>query len=216
MKRRWFLVGTMFLLVPLILAGCGISQEVYDAAVSDLTKAQQELQSARAEMETTKAQVSELTSSLGKAETELKTAQSELGTTKAKVTELTSSLDKAETELETAQSELKATKAEYEAFKTDTISSWYSLRANLGLNGPVLGINSGLLRDNLDDVEKHCTTLTGRLATLGDAELEALWEQAYAVEGDQWNLYFEPFEKFMAAHSSRIISKSRAITKKLP
>ena len=67
MKKRWFLVGMIFLLLPWLLVGCGVAQEEYDAVVSDLGTSQQELQSVRAELETAQAKNSELTSSLEKA-----------------------------------------------------------------------------------------------------------------------------------------------------
>ena len=68
MRKRWFLVGVMFLLVPWLLTGCGIPQEQYDATTAELNTAKQELQSVKAELGTTQAKVSELTSNLGKAE----------------------------------------------------------------------------------------------------------------------------------------------------
>ena len=48
MRKRWFLVGMIFLLVPWLFGGCGIAQEQYDAIVADLGKAQQEMQSLKA------------------------------------------------------------------------------------------------------------------------------------------------------------------------
>ena len=45
MKKRWFLVGITFLLVPGLLVGCGVAQEKYDSVVAGLGKAQEELES---------------------------------------------------------------------------------------------------------------------------------------------------------------------------
>ena len=47
MRKRWFLAGMIFLLVPFLTIGCGIPQEQYDAVTFDLGTAQQELQSAK-------------------------------------------------------------------------------------------------------------------------------------------------------------------------
>jgi hypothetical protein len=51
MKKRWFFVGVALLLLSLLMVGCGISQAKYDTAVADLGKAQQELQSVKAELD---------------------------------------------------------------------------------------------------------------------------------------------------------------------
>ena len=50
MVRRWFLVGGILLWVTLLMAGCGIAQEQYDAAVAERDSAQAELQSVRDEL----------------------------------------------------------------------------------------------------------------------------------------------------------------------
>jgi len=57
--KRWFLVSVILLMVSLLLVGCGVPKEDYeavvaerDAVVADLDKAQQELQSVKAELET--------------------------------------------------------------------------------------------------------------------------------------------------------------------
>ena len=72
MKKRRYLIGMIaFLLVPLLLAGCGISPAEYGAVLSDLDKAQKELQSVKAELTTAQAKNSELTSSLSKVQAEL-------------------------------------------------------------------------------------------------------------------------------------------------
>lgn len=72
MKKRRHLAGMIaFLLVSLLLVGCGVSPEKYGAVLSDLNKAQQELQSAKAKLNTAQAKNSELTASLDKIQTEL-------------------------------------------------------------------------------------------------------------------------------------------------
>jgi len=191
MKKRWFLVGGIFLLVSLLLIGCEevgwVSKEDYAAVLAERDAAQ--------------AQVSELASSLEEAEAELEA-------TKAESSELTSSLEK-------TQSQLQTTKSEYDSFKTEAKRLWTSLDAYLELNHYVLGINAELLREDLDEVHEGCLLMTARLATLGDSELQALWEPAYVVEAEEWNLYFDPFYVFMEKHALRISSKAQAIRDKL-
>lgn len=215
MRKRMFLCGMIFLLLSLLLVGCGVAQEQHDAVVADLGKAQQEAQSIKAELEASRARVSELTLSLEKAESELEATQAENS-------ELTSSLGKAETELEATQSELETTQGEleavgteYEAFKSDIKSLWDPLGRNLLINQTILSINAGLLLDDLDAVEQRCNTMTGKVAALGDPELQALWEEAYVVEGGQWVLHFGPFERFMAANDARIGANARPLREKL-
>ena len=72
-----------------------------------------------------------------------------------------------------------------------------------------------MLQDDLDQVEYGASLVTGQVAALGDAELQALWEQAYVIEGGEWNLYFDPFYTFMEKHDARINSKANAIRDKL-
>ncbi|GAI99454.1 unnamed protein product, partial [marine sediment metagenome] len=168
MRKRWFLLGMILLLVPWLTIGCGIAQEQYDAVVSDLTKAQQDLQSVRAELKASQAKNSELTSSLEETRGELKAAKSELEASQAKNSELTSSLEETKTELE-------ATKSEYESFKSEGKRLLVLLAGNLGLNGPILGINSALLLKDLGPIPKRAETITSRLSTLKDlkkAELQ--------------------------------------------
>lgn len=96
MKKRWFLVGVMFLLVPWLLVGCGVAQEEYDAVVAERDTAQAELQSIK---------------------TELQSVKDELAASQSKVSELTSSLEKAQTDLEVMQSDFEKTKKELTEIK---------------------------------------------------------------------------------------------------
>lgn len=216
MRKRWFLIGMVLLLVPVLFGGCGVAQEQYDTVVSDLGKAQQEVQSVKAELEAAQAKVSELTASLEKAEAELETTQ-------AKNSELTSSLGKVEKELEAAQAELDETKKEveaertkYETFKSNTKSLWVPLDKQLSLNTNILGVSAGFFLDDLDMVYRKCLDIKTSLAVLNDSALNARWEAAYAEEEGQWKLTYASFERFMAEHNARIKSIVNAIREKLP
>lgn len=130
MKKKVFLVGMIFLLVPWLLAGCGVAQEQYDAVVAETDKLQHELQSVKTELETTQAKVSELTLSLKKAETELETTQNEMVTKQTKVSELTSSLEKAEADNMALIKEKESLQSEYAAVNDELtrIKKAYPLR----------------------------------------------------------------------------------------
>lgn len=129
-KRNFLWLGTIFLLVPLLTVGCGVAQEQYDSVVADLNQANQELQSVKTELETTRAKVSELTLSLKKAETELETTQNEVDTKQAKVSELASSLEKAEADNMALIKEKESLQSEYTAVNDEMtrIKKVYPLR----------------------------------------------------------------------------------------
>jgi hypothetical protein len=71
MPRKWFLVVFLFLSVPLLLNGCGVAQEQYNAVVGERDTVKKEVQSTRGELETSRNKVSELTSNLTKAQDDL-------------------------------------------------------------------------------------------------------------------------------------------------
>ena len=84
MWKRCSLVGGILLLVSLLLVGCGIPREDYDAVVAERDSAQTELQSVKAELTASRASVSELTSSLGKATAELQAAKECMSSAKSR------------------------------------------------------------------------------------------------------------------------------------
>ncbi len=104
MKKQWFLVVMIFLLVPWLLAGCGIAQDVYDAVVSDLSKAQQELQSVKAELDKMKA--------------DLVAAKADLSNTEAELTTAKADLSNAEAELMTAKTDFEAAQADVQEYQS--------------------------------------------------------------------------------------------------
>ena len=171
---------------------------------AQLSGAQQELQSVKAELEASQTKNSELTSSLEKSKTELETAQTEKS-------ELSASLEK-------SRSELSSVRSEYSSFKSEAKRLWTLLDGNLLLNHAILGIYSGDLLNDLDRIHDQCMIATGGLAELKDlkkAELEAFWAEAYIVKDGGWTLYHTPFEKFIDLNASRITIKAKALREQL-
>jgi hypothetical protein len=84
MRKRWFLIGGTFMLVSLLLIGCGVPQEDYDSVIAERDSAQAELQSVKAELTASQANVSELTSSLDRATAELQAAKECMSSAKIK------------------------------------------------------------------------------------------------------------------------------------
>ncbi len=215
MKKRWFVLGMIFLLILPMLWGCGIAQEQYDAVVAELDKARQESQSAKTELQTAQAKLAELTSSLEKAATELKATQDKLETEQAKSSELTASLEKTEAELESKEDELETTASEYESFRSDVKSTWDILDRYLALNHEVLGINAGLALDDLDLIYQSCSDVTVQLATLGNEPLKSYWEQAFIDDAGEWNLYYAPYERFLSKLAETIKNMAADIREEL-
>jgi septal ring factor EnvC (AmiA/AmiB activator) len=163
MKKRMFVFGVVPLLILIILCGCGISQEQYDAAMADLNQVQNELQSVKDDLQTAKAQLAERTASLDQAENELKSVQGEFTTEQAENLKLTESLEETETKLELKESELEST-TEYLSFRDEVNNRWRLLDAYLAINHEILSINAGLCLDDLDMIYQNCTDLTVVLA----------------------------------------------------
>jgi ribosomal protein S1 len=57
MKKRLFLVLVVCVLLPWLLAGCGIAQEKYDTVVADLASAQASLKTAQTDLATKKTEL---------------------------------------------------------------------------------------------------------------------------------------------------------------
>lgn len=169
MVKKLFLVGVM-LLMSLMVVGCGIPQEQHDVVVADLDKAQAELESLKAE---------------------LKSVGGELEVSESKVSELTSSLGKTETELE-------STKSEYGAFKSDVEEALLQLALSSSLCVQLFGIANGIILDQPDEIPTIAANIEPVLYELNDDVLTGYWEEAYTEEGEQWQLFFEPFSELCA------------------
>ena len=201
---RVILIGIVLSLVLSLTAGCGIAQEEYDSMVSEFSKAQQELKSARAELGEAQTKLSGLTSSLEKTKAELEAAQSNNS-------ELTASLENTQTELEKI-------KSEYASFKSEGQRLYGLIAGNLALNEAILDVSGAILLKDNTSLAKAAATVKSNLASLRDiktAELKALWEETYKLEGGQSNLYYAPFDKFMDMNAARIRVKAKALREHL-
>jgi hypothetical protein len=115
MLKKWFAVGIVLLLMSVLMAGCGISQEKYDASIADLAAVQKEIQTVKSDLQASAAKVSELTSSQEK-------TKADLGTAQAKNTELTMTLASKQAELSSAQAVNTGLKQDIEVLQTR--NSW--------------------------------------------------------------------------------------------
>ena len=92
MRKRWFVVGMIFLLVPCLLGGCGVAQEVHDSVIAQVASLQSDLNSAQSQVSSLESQVSSLTNSVSKAESDLAAARDEHSSYKSDLNTLWSSL----------------------------------------------------------------------------------------------------------------------------
>jgi len=71
MIKTWFLVGVTLLLVSLLLLGCGISEQEYNAVVAERNSIKAELESTRSELEAVKSELASVYVELTMTKTEL-------------------------------------------------------------------------------------------------------------------------------------------------
>jgi hypothetical protein len=84
MSKKWLLVCIPLLSIALLVTGCGVPKEDYDAVIAERDSAQAEIQSVKAELTASQANVSELTSSLDGATAELQAAKECMSSAKIK------------------------------------------------------------------------------------------------------------------------------------
>ena len=127
MARRWILVGMIFLLLPWLLVGCGISQEVYDAAMVELDAIVAEkdslaanLQSVQSEFDAAKSNLDSVKTELESMKSEFQSSQNEFNTMKSELESVLAELDSAKLEIESLQAELSTSQSQLQ-INEDTI-----------------------------------------------------------------------------------------------
>ena len=78
MKKRWFPVGVVLLVVSLLVAGCGVPQEEHDAVLAERDGAQAEVASLQSDLTEVQSDLAAAESDLADTESDLAKAQSEL------------------------------------------------------------------------------------------------------------------------------------------
>lgn len=119
MKKQWFLVVMIFLLVPWLLAGCGIAQDVYDAVVAERDSLIAQLQSVQSELDTAKSNLELAQNELDAKLSEFESVQKELDTAKAKLDSVQSEFDTTKSALQSVQAQFDSAKAELENVKDE-------------------------------------------------------------------------------------------------
>jgi len=196
MRKRWFLVGMMFLLLSWLLVGCGIAQEVHNAVVAERDAAQAQVTTLQSDLSSAQGQVKTLESDLSVAQAQITTLESDLSTAQAQTTTLESDLSTAESRVTILEGDLDAANTEFQSFKSGLTLVWTSLEKKLDSTlvfTDFLNIADkaeyGLITE--EEAMQFATNWlinTGvSVNAVGDAELSQLWQDLwlYAAEEDE-------------------------------
>jgi len=155
MLKRWFLVGVMFLL-PLLVVGCGIPTEDYDAAVAAKEAAETKVASLQSDLSGAQSQISSL-------ESEASSLQSIVASLRNQVSSLTSDLAAAErtiTELREAATEATVTPTPIAALSKDYSNYGFGFDYPDGFSVTEMGMldseandNSGIVQVGIENDE---------------------------------------------------------------
>ena len=181
MRKRWFLVGMMFLLVPWLLVGCGVAQEVYDAAVAERDSLVANLQSVQSELDAAKSKLQLVQSELDKSKLELESVSGELESVSGELESAKSEFDAAKSELRSVQSELSATQS--------TIKTQEQTMAKAQTFAEVLSVIfvPALTGEPVNEIELLAEWM-GNIQAAEDAELQRLFFAALSSGGGESEL----------------------------
>ena len=77
MRKRWPMFGAIFLLIPCLLVGCGVSEEVYNAVVAERDVAQAQVTNLQSEVSAIQAKYDDLKADNDELKSEFETTQAE-------------------------------------------------------------------------------------------------------------------------------------------
>lgn len=118
MVKRWFAVSTAVLLASLLVVGCGVPQEDYDAVVADKEAAEAKVKSLTSQLAAPNNEASKAKSDLTEVKSELATATSDLEAVQSEIESVKSATSSAQSAASKAKSDMaaeEATLAEKEA-----------------------------------------------------------------------------------------------------
>ena len=85
MKKHWFLVGMVIMLMSLLVVGCGVPQEEFDSVLAERDAAQGRLVSLQSDLNTVQAQIDTLEGDLKTAQSQVQTLQGDYKNQEAKI-----------------------------------------------------------------------------------------------------------------------------------
>lgn len=177
MVKRWFLVGGILLLVSLLLIGCGVPKEDYEAVVVERDFVTAERDSAQAELESVKSQ---------------------LNSAQAEVSDLSSELEKRQGQLEDVQQILDSLEPKLQM--QQLLGEYINKQGWSWLESPDFTWSEWVdfARDEFRiDMAKY-------LDAVDDPALRVRYENAVIWEADSWTTDFEEFDKLLTFLSELI------------
>lgn len=163
MIKRWLTVVLMLLSASLLVAGCGIPQEEYDAVI--------------AERDAAKTQVTSQ-------QMEIQTLQDDLAESQNQTETLEGDVAEAQSQIESLQSSVSAAQGQLSSYKSDIKSLWSSYDKKAELEGYLLQYWAAAARKDTKTITEMTLDMSKYVDALGNAELSQLWKDAmnYAAE----------------------------------
>ena len=171
MKKRWFIVVIVILLVSSLITGCGVSKSQYDAATADLKVTQTQLQESQSELTKTKIDLQTAKTQYMTADGQRQTVQNELEVTQKQLQAVQSELTKTKTDLQTAQAQVQSLQKDQDAAtkkRVEALSYTELLVISMFEIWMSIGVNYGYTFANLADWK---TAMTNKANSIGDAIL---------------------------------------------
>jgi DNA repair exonuclease SbcCD ATPase subunit len=170
MLKRWFTIGGILLLVSLLLIGCGVPEEDYDAVVAERDSTLAELQSVQSDLNST---------------------QSTLNSTQAEVADLTSELEQKQQQLSEVERILDSIKQKLEMqrllaeFCNKLL--WYKLPGSSYTWQEFWSWARGTFRVDMENY----------LEAVDNTALRFLYEDAIVWETDAVTCYYADIDEFL-------------------
>ncbi len=121
MKAKTYFFSFVFFLIALFGIGCGVPQEEYDKAKSELAAAQEQVESLESELKAARSQIEALQGDYEKAAGELKAARDRLKS-------LQKDYDKVSNELKAVQSQIETLQGDYDQVKEELKATQAQIR----------------------------------------------------------------------------------------
>jgi len=169
-------------LVVGVVAGYGVGFITYQPQISQL----------QSDLSKTQSNLSETKSALSKSQSEAESLRGQLTETKNKLAATEAELTKAQTTIKSLETQLTGWEknyttlsSEYEKFKSDVTSLSNSLKKKLNLEAQFIHFLIHIERGETTEAASALLGLEPYVDAVGDAELSALWDEAYKflVEG---------------------------------